>query len=124
MENDVELKSTSTMLVPRDGAVVFASFETDEGRSAILNMTRSDGKALPFGAEVYEGEAQIGNMGQGGQAFVRGINERGELKVRWFENNQPAHCSATYQLPTNQQTVGSGQTLLLNNITCRVINHN
>lgn len=124
MENDVELKSTSTMLVPRDGAVVFASFETDEGRSAILNMTRSDGKALPFGAEVYEGEAQIGNMGQGSQAFVRGINERGELTVRWFENNQPAHCSAPYQLPTNQQTVGSGQTLLLNNITCRVINHN
>lgn len=124
LENDVELKSTSTMLVPRDGAVVFASFETDQGRSAIVNMTRSDGKAIPFGAEVYEGEVQIGNMGQGGQAFVRGINDRGELTVRWFENNQPAHCSATYQLPTDQQTVGAGETLLLNNITCRVINHN
>lgn len=124
LENDVELKSTSTVLVPRDGAVVFASFETDEGRSAIVNMTRSDGKAIPFGAEVYEGEAQIGNMGQGGQAFVRGINERGELTVRWFENNQSVRCAATYQLPSDQQTVGSGQTLLLNNITCRVINHN
>ncbi|ECC1558408.1 outer membrane usher protein [Salmonella enterica subsp. salamae] len=124
LENDVELKSTSTMLVPRDGAVVFASFETDQGRSAIITMTRNDGKTIPFGAEVYEGGTPIGNMGQGGQAFVRGINDRGELTVRWFENNQPARCSATYQLPTDQQTVGSGQTLLLNNITCRVINHN
>lgn len=124
LENDIELKSTSTMLVPRDGAVVFASFETDQGRSAIVNITRSDGKVLPFGAEVYEGSVQIGNMGQGGQAFVRGINESGELTVRWFENNQPTRCSATYQLPTDQQTVGSSQTLLLNNITCRVINHN
>ncbi|HFJ2068328.1 TPA: outer membrane usher protein [Salmonella enterica] len=124
LENDVELKSTSTMLVPRDGAVVFASFETDQGRSAITTMTRNDGKTIPFGAEVFEGNTPIGNMGQGGQAFVRGINDRGELTVRWFENNQPTRCSATYQLPTDQQTVGSGQTLLLNNITCRVINHN
>lgn len=124
LENDVELKSTSTMLVPRDGAVVFASFETDQGRSAIITMTRNDGKTIPFGAEVFEDNTPIGNMGQGGQAFVRGINDRGELTVRWFENNQPTHCSATYQLPTDQQTVGSGQTLLLNNITCRVINHN
>lgn len=124
LENDVELKSTSTMLVPRDGAVVFASFETDQGRSAIITMTRNDDKTIPFGAEVFEGNTPIGNMGQGGQAFVRGINDRGELTVRWFENNQPTRCSATYQLPTNQQTVGSGQTLLLNNITCRVINHN
>lgn len=124
LENDVELKSTSTMLVPRDGAVVFASFETDQGRSAIITMTRNDGKTIPFGAEVFEGNTPIGNMGQGGQAFVRGINDRGELTVRWFENNQPTRCSATYQLPTDPQTVGSGQTLLLNNITCRVINHN
>lgn len=124
LDNDVELKSTSTTLVPRDGAVVFASFETDEGRSAIVNMTRSDGKTIPFGAEVYEGEAQIGNMGQGGQAFVRGINDSGELSVRWFENNQPARCSATYQLPADQQTVGTSQTVMLSNITCRVINHN
>lgn len=124
LENDVELKSTSTMLVPRDGAVVFASFETDQGRSAIITMTRNDGKTIPFGAEVFEGNTPIGNMGQGGQAFVRGINDSGELTVRWFENNQPTRCSATYQLPTDQQTVGSGQTLLLNNITCRVINHN
>ncbi len=124
LENDVELKSTSTMLVPRDGAVVFASFETDQGRSAIITMTRNDGKTIPFGAEVFEDNTPIGNMGQGGQAFVRGINDRGELTVRWFENNQSTRCSATYQLPTDQQTVGSGQTLLLNNITCRVINHN
>lgn len=124
LENDVELKSTSATLVPRDAAVVFASFETDEGRSAIVNMTRSDGKALPFGAEVYENDGQIGNMGQGGQAFVRGINDSGELTVRWFENNQPASCKAAYQVMTAQQTAGTAQTLLLDNVMCRVINHN
>ncbi len=34
LENDVELKSTSAALVPRDGAVVLNQFpETDRGRS-------------------------------------------------------------------------------------------
>lgn len=122
LENDVELKSTSTTLIPRDGAVVLASFETDQGRSVILNMSRNDGKALPFGAEVYENDVQIGNMGQGGQAFVRGISDAGELSVRWFEENQPATCLATFALPATQQTVGSSQTLLLDHITCRVNN--
>lgn len=122
LENDVELKSTSTTLIPRDGAVVLASFETDQGRSVILNMSRNDGKALPFGAEVYENDVQIDNMGQGGQAFVRGISDAGELSVRWFEENQPATCLATFALPATQQTVGSSQTLLLDHITCRVNN--
>ncbi|SUH67674.1 putative outer membrane usher protein [Salmonella enterica subsp. enterica serovar Madelia] len=122
LENDVELKSTSATLVPRDGAVVLASFETDQGRSVILNMSRNDGKALPFGAEIYENDVQIGNMGQGGQAFVRGISDAGELSVRWFEENQPVTCSATFALPATQQTVGSSQTLLLDHVTCRVNN--
>lgn len=87
-------------------------------------MTRDDGKTIPFGAEVYENDVQIGNMGQGGQAFVRGISDSGELSVNWFENNQPTRCQATFQLPATQQTVGASQTLLLDNITCRVINHN
>lgn len=26
-------------------------------------MSRNDGKALPFGAEVYENDVRIGNMG-------------------------------------------------------------
>ncbi|MDE9617640.1 outer membrane usher protein [Citrobacter portucalensis] len=119
MDNDVELKSTSTIAVPRDGAVVFARFETDQGRSAIVNLTRDDGKTLPFAAEVYEGGKQIGNMGQGGQAFVRGINNSGELVVRWFENNQVQECRASYQFPTEPQTLGNSRTLILNDIVCR-----
>lgn len=123
MDNDVELKSTSTTLVPRDGAVVFASFETDEGRSAILNMTRNDRRrshsAPKFMRTMYRSAIWAGR-----RAFVRGISDNGELTVRWFENNQPATCTATFQLPATQQTVGTSQTLLLDNITCRVINHN
>lgn len=124
LENDIELKSTSTTLVPRDGAVMLASFETDQGRSAIVNMARDDGKVIPFAAEVYENNIQIGNMGQGGQALVRGIGDKGTLTVRWFEHGQPQRCRADYQLSESQQTLEGTQTLLIDDITCRVTHTN
>ncbi|MGI3452676.1 fimbria/pilus outer membrane usher protein, partial [Citrobacter arsenatis] len=42
LENDVEIKSTSTVTVPRSGAVVLVNFESNEGRSLILELLRSD----------------------------------------------------------------------------------
>lgn len=66
LENDVELKSTSTVAVPRQGAVVFADFETVQGQSAIMNIVRSDGKNIPFAADIYDEQNNIiGNVGQG-----------------------------------------------------------
>lgn len=124
MDNDVELKSTSTIGIPRDGAVLFASFETDQGRSAIVNMTRSDNKSLPFAAEVYEGDQVIGYMGQDGQAFVRGINNSGELTVSWYEDNQPLTCRAAYSFSSEPATLPGSQTRVLNNIVCRITNRN
>ncbi|MCZ8552072.1 outer membrane usher protein [Escherichia albertii] len=123
MENDVELKSTSATTVPRSGSIVLTRFETDQGRSAVLNITANNGKAIPFAAEVYQNEIMIGSMGQGGQAFVRGINDNGELTVSWFENNQTTHCKLHYQLPVQPQTLGNTNTLLLNDLICQVANH-
>lgn len=68
-------------------------------------MSRSDNKTLPFAAEVYEGDAPIGNMGQDGQAFVRGINDAGELIVRWYEEGRPQSCRAAYQFPAQPATL-------------------
>ncbi len=123
MENDVELKSTSATTVPRSGSIVLTRFETDQGRSAVLNITANNGKAIPFAAEVYQNEIMIGSMGQGGQAFVRGINDNGELTVSWLENNQTTHCKLHYQLPVQPQTLGNTNTLLLNDLICQVANH-
>lgn len=122
MENDVELKSTSTTTVPRSGSIILASFETDQGRSAVMNVTASNGKPIPFAAEVYQDEITIGSMGQGGQAFVRGINDSGELIIRWFEDNKTMNCKLHYQLPVQPETLGNTNTLLLNNLTCQVVN--
>ncbi|MGA3762472.1 fimbria/pilus outer membrane usher protein, partial [Escherichia coli] len=123
LKNDVELKSTSATTVPRSGSIILASFETDQGRSAVLNISTSNGKPIPFAAEVYQDEIMIGSMGQGGQAFVRGINDSGELIIRWFENSRTINCKLHYQLPAQPETLGSTNTLLLNNLTCKLVNH-
>lgn len=52
LENDVELKSTSAVVVPRDGSVIRVNFETDEGKSLILELARSDHGFIPLGADV------------------------------------------------------------------------
>lgn len=123
MENDVELKSTSATTIPRSGSVILTSFETDQGRSAVLNIITNNGKPIPFAAEVYQDDIMIGSMGQGGQAFVRGINDSGELIVRWFENNHTIDCKLPYRVPAQPQMLGSTRTLLLNNLTCQLANH-
>ena len=61
-------------------------------------------------------------MGQGGQSFVRGINDSGELIIRWFENNKTINCKLNYQLPVRPETLGSIDTLLLKNI-CQSLGH-
>lgn len=52
LENDVEIKNTSEITVPRSGSVVLVDFATDEGRSLILELKRTDNGFIPLGADV------------------------------------------------------------------------
>ncbi|WP_347290014.1 outer membrane usher protein [Kluyvera georgiana] len=119
LDNDVEMKSTSTTVVPRQGAVIFSTFETDQRRSAIVNLTRSDGQPLPFAASIFDTNGtSLGAVGQGGQAFVRGVEDEGDIVVRWSVKNQPQSCKAHYQLP--QTGADQGQPLIVNTAVCKM----
>lgn len=119
LDNDIEMKSTSATVIPRRGAVVLSHFETDQGRSAILNLVRSDHQPVPFTAEVFdENNTLLGTVGQGSQAFVRGIGESGDLDVRWRSQNQDQRCRLHYQLAPGDVT--AGKTLVLNAVPCKV----
>lgn len=51
-----------------------------------MNIVRSDGKNIPFAADIYDEQNNIiGNVGQGGQAFVRGIEQEGNIRITWIE---------------------------------------
>lgn len=117
LDNDVELKSTSTVAIPRQGSVVFSHFDTDSGRSAILNLIRSDNKPVPFAADVTDSKGlSLGSVGQGSQAFIRGIEQQGELVVTWQENNRQRQCRIHYQVPSSPTM--AGKTVVLNAVPC------
>lgn len=118
LENDVELKSTSAVVVPRDGSVIRVNFETDEGKSLILELARSDHGFIPLGADVLNDKGDlVGSVGQAGQAYVRGIEEQGTLRVVWGNANGSA-CTVHYRINTNAPK--AGLTTILNNQTCQM----
>ena len=119
LENDVELKSTSAVAVPRQGSVVFAGFETVQGQSAIMNIKRTDGKNIPFAADIYDENGNIiGNVGQGGQAFVRGIEQQGNIRINWLDEGKPVTCLAHYQQSAAPEKIA--QSIILNGISCQI----
>lgn len=91
-------------------------FKTNEGRSAVLELTRSDSGFIPLGADVMNEKGDIiGSVGQAGQAYVRGVNETGKLTVVWGAGTDET-CSVNYHFGTDEQKVGL--TTILHNQTC------
>lgn len=118
LENDVEIKNTSEITVPRSGSVVLVNFETNEGRSLILELQRSDKGFIPLGADVLnEKNESVGTVGQAGQAYVRGVEDQGVLHVVWG-SDRDSKCDVRYQVLPNTQKVGL--TMVLNNQQCQM----
>lgn len=118
LEADVEIKNTSAVTVPRNGSVVLVNFETDEGRSLVLDLHRSDKGFIPLGADVLnEKNEPIGTVGQAGQAYVRGVEDKGVLRVVWGSDGTST-CTVRYNIPADAKKVGL--TTLLNNQQCQM----
>ncbi len=95
---DVELKSASVTTVPTAGAVVRVVVPTSSGRTALIEALRADGQPLPFGVDVTnEAGEVVGVVGQASRLWVRGIEERGRLFVRWGEDGAQ-QCAVDYNL--------------------------
>ncbi|MEN5427708.1 fimbria/pilus outer membrane usher protein [Stenotrophomonas pennii] len=96
---DVELKTTSVVGVPTAGAVVKLVVPTSSGRSALIEAFQADGRALPFGFDVYnEAGEVVGVVGQASRLWVRGIEEAGRLTVR-LGTDGSQQCAIDYVLP-------------------------
>ncbi|KVW48137.1 fimbria/pilus outer membrane usher protein [Burkholderia ubonensis] len=84
LPDDVELGNTSEEVVPRNNSVVFVKMSTVRGRPVFAAMERQDGSPLPMGTQLFDGAGKsIGGVGQGGMAFLRGLEGSGELTAKW-----------------------------------------
>lgn len=98
---DVQLQATSIQVAPHAGAVVLLPFKTTHGRSLIVRISLPDGSPAPFGAEVLDTQGQVlGVVGQAGRSLLRGVDDAGELAVRWQGAAGTAQtCTFRYQAP-------------------------
>ncbi len=111
----VELKSTSQRVAPTAGAIVRAKFETDNpGVSAIVRARMTDGRPVPFGAEVRDAQGvSMGTVAQGGQAIVRGLkSQTGILTFAWTDGTRREACHVTYSMPKSANAKATDWTTL------------
>lgn len=97
----VELKATEQHVAPTAGAIVRMKFVTENvGHTAVFETHTADGKPLPFGADVLDGNGQsVGIVAQSGRIIARKLyTNTGELVVKWGDAPS-ARCSVTYNLP-------------------------
>ncbi|WP_250453297.1 fimbria/pilus outer membrane usher protein [Caballeronia sp. ATUFL_M2_KS44] len=100
---NVSLKSTVQRTAPTAGAVVRVQFETENlGKPAVMRVMQADGKSLPFGAEVFDGESHtVGTVAQGSRIIATGLKaDAGTLNVKWGDAPEQ-RCAVRYQLPPN-----------------------
>lgn len=118
MRSDVEVKNTRSTTVPRSGAVVLVNFETDQGRSVLMELARDDNGFIPLGADVQtEKGVSVGSVGQAGQAWIRGIEDKGMLNIIWG-SGPGTSCTVSYQITPDAKKIGP--TTLLTGQTCHI----
>ncbi|MGF6193347.1 FimD/PapC C-terminal domain-containing protein, partial [Serratia sp. 2723] len=102
MPYEVELENTSDKVAPHAGAVSKVTFKTQQGTPLLIMAQRSNGEAVPFGAEVFDSvKNNIGSVGQMGQIYARVEKQRDQLTVKW--GSQPGqYCQLNYILPPKQ----------------------
>ncbi|WP_415877202.1 fimbria/pilus outer membrane usher protein [Burkholderia ubonensis] len=99
LPDDVELGNTSEEVVPRYNSVVFVKLSTVRGRPVFATMERQDGSPLPMGTQLFDAAGKsIGGVGQGGVAFLRGLEGSGELTAKWGVGSAD-RCSLPYAVP-------------------------
>lgn len=101
---DAEITQTDTKVVPTRGAVIPAKFATRIGGRALMTLMRTDGTAVPYGALatlVGQGVG-AGVVGEGGQVYLTGLPEQGQMSVRW----SGGQCRVTYTLPQTKGEAG------------------
>ncbi|WP_448842084.1 fimbria/pilus outer membrane usher protein [Citrobacter braakii] len=100
LPDNVELMQTTRNVVPTRGAVVQASFNASVGQRVMMTLLLQGGMPVPFGATVSDTaqkSAQAFIVGDGGQVYLTGLADSGELRVKWG-NGAEQQCQVNYSL--------------------------
>lgn len=98
----VDVTHSNGNVYPTRGAVVKVDIATRIGYQALMTLKQQNGKVIPFGTiatlmNVPVNDDVSGIVGDGGQVYLSGLPESGELLVKWGEQ-QGSQCRVTFAL--------------------------
>lgn len=101
LPENVDLPQSNTNVYPTKGAVVKADFRTRIGYQVLMTL-KQGAKSVPFGAiATLMSDNSADNMssivGDGGQVYLTGLPEIGELLVKWGET-AAQQCQVKFDL--------------------------
>jgi outer membrane usher protein len=116
LPDDVELELTTKTVIPTRGAVVRADYKASVGTRMLMTLIRANGQPVPFGAiaTIAGNENTQGFIvGDAGQVYLTGLDDKGSLHVTWGESNNQ-QCNVKFAIP--QKIADSG--IIISNEQC------
>lgn len=96
--DEVDIDTAVQTVMPTQGAVVMADFNTHVGRRVLMTLLYR-GLPVPFGAQAKLKEGGSGIVGDDGQVYLTGVPEEGDIAVNW---NGGPQCVVHYRLPKQE----------------------
>ncbi|WP_370612385.1 fimbria/pilus outer membrane usher protein [Citrobacter meridianamericanus] len=101
---DADARNTDETIIPSRGALVPVRFDVAVGKRAIL-VLRYHGQLLPLGSQVTlvgeQGIPSAGIVSDGGQVYMSGLPEHGQVRAIWSANDTRMQCTAGFRLTGN-----------------------
>lgn len=130
-EGALLLEGTNKNVYPMSGSVVRVKFPARLGKQAIIQLLRSDGHPLPFGAKVVlldeKGQEDVmvnGIVGDDGSVYLSGLPAEANLVAKWKNNGQNQSCEYHYVLPQKEATKAPNEFEEIPEITLTPIDEN
>nr|WP_255417749.1 fimbria/pilus outer membrane usher protein [Serratia sp. 3ACOL1] len=83
LPDDVESTNPNIQMVLTEGAIGYRKLNVYRGIKALIKLTDSQGRAIPFGTTVEENQErrQVGVVGENGETYISGIGAQAHLSV-------------------------------------------
>jgi len=118
LPEDVELMNTSEDVVPRLNALILVKMPTALGEAMLVTIHDAHGMPLPLGTGLFDAEGKsLGSVGQGGLAFLRGLEGDGVVRAKWGVGADES-CDMPYSVPSQKPAAAGMHDALRMTLRC------
>jgi len=101
--NDVDIENNAKSVIPTEGALVLAEYNTHIGSRVLMTLSKQDHTPVPFGSTVVlNGDDRENIVGENGEVYLSGVKPKDKLQAVWGHNASQS-CVAEFTLPIDNK---------------------